>query len=477
MTEQLDSQGEARDALSSVVNDYSKRVLSDPRMLGNLVTDLLPDQPRERSLLVTAAEADVAGDLTRHVEEHHLDPDTAVQMVSRALSDRRALDPAASAWVTATYARALGYNVRSAPPPAASAPPAGFASPTVPPTPPPYSPTVTTYGSGQQTTSPQDQGAPPGGWPGYSQPPSQPPSQPQAPGGYPPAPGGYPLAQGPAAGGGYPPGQGPGGGGGYPPGQGGFQSPGVPPYGSPAWQPPTRPTRQRNRWPIFAGAGTAVVVVFVIAAFAGGLFGGGPTPKPSSSPTVHPPTTHISTSTSSSPPPVTTGVADLNQLLPSDLDDPSSQCSAHTPKFTPVGLVKGVLCNDPGLPNGSVEAFQMSSFANYQKSWANFNKWWGFTSYTPGSACPPTGSNHLQAEGTTTWYDNFYPTRQGQVLECEWTGTGNSPNDPSVAWTFPTENAFIVAWGGDNEAFADLQDWWKNGGQPLASPTPAPPSS
>jgi hypothetical protein len=176
-------------------------------------------------------------------------------------------------------------------------------------------------------------------------------------------------------------------------------------------------------------------------------------------------------------PTLTPVIASLEQLLPGDIDDVTSECSAHTPKFTPVGLTQGILCNDPGLTNGSVEAFQMSSFANYQKSWANFNTWWGFTSYTPGSSCPPTGGNHLQAEGTTTWYDNFFPTRQGQVLECEWTGTGNSPNDPSVAWTFPTENAFIVAWGGDNEAFADLQDWWKNGGQPLASPTPAPPSS
>ena len=113
MTEQLDTQGEAREALSSMVTDYSKRVLSDPRMLRSLVTDLLPDLPRERNLLVTAAESDVAGDLTRHVEEHHLDPDTAVQLVARSLTDRTALDPAAGVWVTCEYAQALGYHVRS----------------------------------------------------------------------------------------------------------------------------------------------------------------------------------------------------------------------------------------------------------------------------------------------------------------------------------------------------------------------------
>ena len=128
MTEQLDAQGEAREALSTMVTDYSKRILSDPRMLGNVVTDLLPDLPRERRLLVTGAESDVAGELTRHVEEHHLDPDTAVQLVARSLTDRTALDPAASMWVTTQYAQALGYRVRSdaspPPPPPPPFPPA-----------------------------------------------------------------------------------------------------------------------------------------------------------------------------------------------------------------------------------------------------------------------------------------------------------------------------------------------------------------
>lgn len=50
-----DVQGEVRDALSTAVNSYGKRVLSDPRVLGNLVADLLPDNPRERSLLGAVA--------------------------------------------------------------------------------------------------------------------------------------------------------------------------------------------------------------------------------------------------------------------------------------------------------------------------------------------------------------------------------------------------------------------------------------
>ena len=119
----------------------------------------------------------------------------------------------------------------------------------------------------------------------------------------------------------------------------------------------------------------------------------------------------------------------------------------------------------------------MNSSANYLKTWAAFNKWWGFTGFTPGSNCPPPGSNHVTAEGTTTWNDKYFPTRQGQILECEWTGSGNNPNDPAFAWTVPTENAFFVAWGGDNTSFATVQTWWTNNVVPLASPTPVVPSS
>ena len=120
MSQQLDTQGEAHEALGTAVASYGQRVLSDPHTLGNLVADLLPDLPRERSLLVTGAEAGIAGEMRQHVEEQHIDPDTAVQLVATTLSERRAIDPAAGLWVATEYARALGYQVR---PSTAGAPP------------------------------------------------------------------------------------------------------------------------------------------------------------------------------------------------------------------------------------------------------------------------------------------------------------------------------------------------------------------
>src|SRR5215831_8083681 len=122
MNQQLDAQGEAHEALGTAVASYGQRVLSDPRVLGNLVTDLLPDLPRERSLLVTGAEAGVADELTQHVEGQRMDADTAVALVARSLAQSRALESSASMWVATEYAKALGYQVRSQLAPSAGEP-------------------------------------------------------------------------------------------------------------------------------------------------------------------------------------------------------------------------------------------------------------------------------------------------------------------------------------------------------------------
>ena len=108
MSQQLDAQGEAHEALGTAVASYGQRVLIDPHTLGNLVADLLPDLPRERSLLVAGAEADVAAEMKQHVEDQRIDPDTAVQLVARSLSERRAIDPTAGLWVVSEYAHGPG---------------------------------------------------------------------------------------------------------------------------------------------------------------------------------------------------------------------------------------------------------------------------------------------------------------------------------------------------------------------------------
>jgi len=149
-------------------------------------------------------------------------------------------------------------------------------------------------------------------------------------------------------------------------------------------------------------------------------------------------------------------LATLTQLLPHDVTDPATQCSAHPPPFAAPGLVQGLACNDPGLPGGGVTAYQLNSFAAYQAAWAAFNTWWGFMSADGGTACPPDKSGL----GTAPWTSSSFPTRVGQVLECQYAGAGTAQAEPAYAWTYPTENAFIVAQGGPDSTFGTLSNWW-----------------
>lgn len=60
---QWEHQPEVRDALRTIVADpeFGIGALSNPQPLSNLLKDLLPDAPKETSVLVAAAEAELAG--------------------------------------------------------------------------------------------------------------------------------------------------------------------------------------------------------------------------------------------------------------------------------------------------------------------------------------------------------------------------------------------------------------------------------
>jgi len=449
MTEpQMDAQGEARDALSSVVADFGPRVLSDPRMLGSRMSDLLPDLPKERQLLITAAEADVAGELTRHVQEQHLDANTAVQLVAGSLTDRKSIDPASSMWVATEYAKALGYSVQPGVMPPPSRP--------TPPPPPAGQETVTTYGFQDPTIGAT------GGYAGYG--------QPQQPSGA----GGYGQPQQPAGAGGYysqP--QQPSGGGGYSPQQ---PAPGQAPptrsasEGTPGWlqSPPDKPPRNRGRIYGFGAAAAAVVIILGVG-FGTHWFGGSSSTSSSTSTTTSP-TTHSRTTTPP-PRPVST-VVPLVELLPNDIDDPASDCQPYpSPDWATTGLVKSYECQDPGIPPGNrynYDAFQFNSYQNYLASWQALNKLNNFDTISKGATCPPPSG---AAAGTTEWRDPYFPYRDGQVLEC---GTTSSTDEPELIWSYPTENAYVLAWGESGMSISSLNTWWERHVTPVNAPTPSP---
>ncbi|MGA8016377.1 MAG: hypothetical protein WCB85_10715 [Candidatus Dormiibacterota bacterium] len=110
----LDASGDARIALEAAVHDYGPQVLGNPRLLCNLFKDLMPDSPREASLLVTATEAGAVAMVDQRVASVGLE--SAVRMTADDLARNRALDPQACIWAVGELARALGHPVGSGTP-------------------------------------------------------------------------------------------------------------------------------------------------------------------------------------------------------------------------------------------------------------------------------------------------------------------------------------------------------------------------
>jgi hypothetical protein len=102
---------EARAALNAIVTDpeHGIAALSSPQTMSNLLKDLLPDAPKEKSLLVAAAEAGLATKLKEHVDLG-MDPGTAIKLTASSFSTTTPFTSDACAWVTGEIAGALGIS-------------------------------------------------------------------------------------------------------------------------------------------------------------------------------------------------------------------------------------------------------------------------------------------------------------------------------------------------------------------------------
>ena len=81
-------------------------------MMTNLLKDMLPDAPREASVLITAAGAGVPTALQGYLAQG-MDVGTATQLAAGTLAERTALTADACAWATSSLATALLPPVRS----------------------------------------------------------------------------------------------------------------------------------------------------------------------------------------------------------------------------------------------------------------------------------------------------------------------------------------------------------------------------
>jgi len=102
---------EARAALNAIINDpeHGVAALSSAQTMSNLLKDLLPDAPREKSILVAAAEAGLANTLRQHVDQG-MDPNTAIRLTASSFSSTTPFTPEACMWVTNEIATALGLR-------------------------------------------------------------------------------------------------------------------------------------------------------------------------------------------------------------------------------------------------------------------------------------------------------------------------------------------------------------------------------
>ena len=141
-----DAQGEAQAALRTIVADprYGPAALSNAQTMTSLLKDMLPDAPRESSVLVAASEVGVAGMLQSNVS-HGMDLATASRAAAGSFENRTALTPDACAWAVGVLASALRLDaVGQAPPP-----------------PPPVYDTVRPVSNEQQTMPPRPAPVPP----------------------------------------------------------------------------------------------------------------------------------------------------------------------------------------------------------------------------------------------------------------------------------------------------------------------------
>jgi hypothetical protein len=488
---------EARQALNAIVSDpqHGLAALSSAQTMSNLLKDLLPDAPREKSILVAAAEAGLADTLRQHIGAG-MDPNTAIRLTASSLSTTTPFTPEACTWVTGEIATAIGISHSTSAGAGFGGTPsrfdqAGQAAPTqIAPIPgsryaPGQQPTqgiAQAAGQGRYGAAPTTPGAWQPGQPAAGQPRAGQPQGGQAGGGFgQPQPAGFGQGQ-PAAGGwqgqpqaaafgqaqpgagfGQPGGGGwqPGGAGGYAPG--GFQ-PGAPtgPMGPIIPGGPGGPGRPRGRGRAIAIAVGIVAVGIVAIVIAASLASGG---GPKANPSPNPVSTHASpkqTTPVTSPTPVHPPGADplLAIMNPAGETPVGTDCGkAHLFKLNPATVVARTFCpHSHGVPNVGVWGYQFDSYNDYKAGLAHINHYVGFDQFTPGTNCPPpSGSSVGQIGWHTITNPKYKKQLKTQIIECL-----IDNQKPVLIWTLPTQDVFFI--GQDRHkgsALETLIGWWK----------------
>ena len=113
-----DPQGEAQEALRTIVADsqFGPAALSSSQTMTNLLKDLLPDAPRESSVLIAASDAGVPGSLQGYIKQG-MPVETASRLAVGSFENRTALTWDACTWAVGALVSALRLDVSARPGP------------------------------------------------------------------------------------------------------------------------------------------------------------------------------------------------------------------------------------------------------------------------------------------------------------------------------------------------------------------------
>jgi AAA ATPase domain len=189
------------------------------------------------------------------------------------------------------------------------------------------------------------------------------------------------------------------------------------------WNRSVRRTRRGRYLPI--AAATVLLVGYLTAAAVAHVF-----PFP--------------TSNSSSAQEFTT---QLLQLFSGDVNGDDCH-AAPPPQWHMPGLVQALHCADnPGLPAGSVYAYQLDTARDYEKAWQNFNTWWKF--HPASKTCPPSAG---AAQGRVS-------IGLAELQECGPLTLSAGDTGPAYAWEIPNTYTFVIAEARSGSSFSALVSW------------------
>jgi hypothetical protein len=145
----------------------------------------------------------------------------------------------------------------------------------------------------------------------------------------------------------------------------------------------------------------------------------------------------------------------LIQLVPGSQDPGECRRAPAPSGWSTPGLVQALNCNAPNLKKGEIHAYLFDSLADYQAAWRNFNRWWGFPSGPAGKTCPPSST----AKASKSLSTNDTPVADRGVLECGFFAQGYAKAVPIYAYSYPANDAFVVAESAPGSSFSDLSFW------------------